>query len=148
MGARLRADQVKISVVAVHITTCEFQRSNKQVQLISPTDVTEEIYEAACRIFPKLWDYKTPIRQIGVSTSKVQTDAGRQYNLFDLQKYDRLEVLNRTVDEIRGKYGEDSVMRASFLKGNVSHISGGLDKERRSGVTIGIDVENENVRIV
>ena len=148
VGARLRADLVKISVVSVHITTYEFQYTNKQMQLLSPTDVTEEIYVAACKVFDKLWDKRTPIRQIGVGTSKVQADAGRQYNLFDMQRYDRLEVLNRTIDRIRDKYGEDSIIRASFLKGDVSHMSGGLDKERRSGVTIGIDVEGEKTRII
>ena len=148
VGARLRADSVKISVVSVHITTYEFQYSNKQMQLLTPTDVTEEIYIAACKVFDRLWDKRTPIRQIGVGTSKVQEDAGRQYNLFDLQKYDRLEVLNRTVDGIRERFGEDSIKRACFLKSDVNHLSGGLDKERRSGVTIGIDVEGEKTRII
>lgn len=148
VGARLRNDHVKISVVSVHITTCEFVYENKQMQLLTATDVTEEIYRAACQVFEKLWDKKTPIRQIGVHTSRVQADAGRQYNLFDLQKYDRLETLNRTVDDIRKKYGEDAVFRASFLESSVSHMSGGLDKERRSGVTIGIDVEHEKTRII
>ena len=146
VGMRLRGDNVKISVVSVHITTFEFQYAHKQMQLLTPTDVTEEIYTVACRIFKKIWDGRTPIRQIGVHTSKVESDAGRQYNLFDLQKYDRLETLNRTVDKIRERYGEDSIFRASFLKSNVSHMSGGLDKERRSGVTLGIDVEGENVK--
>lgn len=68
--------------------------------------------------------------------------------MFDLQKFDRLEILNRTIDVIRKKYGEDAVFRASFLEGNVSRMGGGLDKERRSGITIGIDVENENTRII
>ena len=146
VGMRLRSDNVKISVVSVHITTCEFQYAHKQMQLLTPTDVTEEIYTAACGIFKKLWDGKTPIRQIGVHTSKVESDGGRQYNLFDMQKYDRLETLNRTVDKIREKYGEDAVFRAGFLKSNVTHMSGGLDKERRSGVTLGIDIVNEKVR--
>lgn len=148
VGARLRADSVKISVVAVHITTCEFGYYNKQMQLTAATDVTEEIFEAACRVFRRLWDRKTPIRQIGVHTSKVQADVGRQYNLFDMQRFDRLEVLNRTIDKIRSQFGEDSVQRASFLRGDTSHMSGGLDKERRSGVTLGIDVEGEKARII
>lgn len=148
VGARLRADNVKISVVAVHITTYEFVYSNKQMQLPTSTDVTEEIYEAACQVFMRLWDRVTPIRQIGVHTSKVQSNVGRQYNLFDMQRFDRLETLNRTVDDIRSRFGEESVMRASFLQSNVSHMSGGLDKERRSGVTIGIDVEAEKTRII
>ena len=146
VGMRLRGDNVKISVVSVHITTFEFQYAHKQMQLLTPTDVTEEIYTTAYRIFKTLWDGRTPIRQIGVHTSKVESDAGRQYNLFDLWKYDRLETLNRTVDKIREKYGEDAIFRAGFLKSNVSHMSGGLDKERRSGVTLGIDVINEKVR--
>lgn len=33
-------------------------------------------------------DDRTPIRQIGLHTSKVENDAGRQYNPLDLQKYD------------------------------------------------------------
>lgn len=140
VGMRLRNDQVKISVVSVQITTCEFQCFNRQMQLLTPTDVTEEIYAAACKVFQRLWDGRVPVRQIGVHTSKVEQNTGRQYNLFDMQKYDRLETLNRTVDKIRGKYGEDAVFRACFLKSNVAHMSGGLDKERRSGVTLGIDV--------
>ncbi len=146
VGTRLRADGVMISVVSVHLTTCEFQRMNKQMQLDSPTNITEEIYKAACQVFGKLWDKKTPIRQLGVHTTKVQENAGRQYSIFDLGKSDKLEKLDKAVDKVREKYGEDAIFRASFLKGNVSHMSGGLNKERRSGVTLGIDVEGENVR--
>ncbi len=148
VGARLRADHVKIRVVSVHIKTFEFQAFGRQEKLMSPTDVTEEIFEAVCRLFDGLWDHRTPIRQIGVGTTGVQAESFRQYNLFDRQKYDRLEVLNRTIDRIREKYGEDACMRASFLESNVSHMSGGLDKERRSGITVGIDMEREKIRAV
>lgn len=148
VGTRLREDNVKISVVSVHITTFEFQYCNRQMQLMSATDVTEEIYRAACCVFGGLWDFKTPIRQIGVHTTKVQENAGRQYNLFDLQKFDRLETVNRMVDRIRSLYGDDSIFRASFLGSGVDHMSGGLDRERRSGVTIGIDTEKEKTRII
>lgn len=146
VGMRLRNDHVKIGVVSVHITTCEFQYVNKQMQLSAPTDVTEEIYVAACEIFKKLWDQRVPIRQIGVHTSKTESNTGRQYNLFDLQKYDRLEILNRTVDQIRGKYGEDAVFRAGFLGSGIPHMGGGLDKERRGGVTLGVNMDHEKVR--
>lgn len=143
VGERLRRDSVKISVVSVHLTTFDFQYANRQMQLYTATDVTEEIYEAACVIFCKLWDGRTPIRQIGVHTSKVQADAGRQYNLFDLDRFDRLSLLNRTVDSIRKRYGDDAVFRACFLKNSVDHMGGGLDRERRTGVTVGIDLERE-----
>ena len=145
VGMRLREDGVKISVVSVHLTTYQFEYEGKQMQLMSPTDVTEEIYDAACKIFSRLWDGLTPLRQIGVHTSKVQEEASRQYNLFDMHKYDRLEKLDRTVDSIRARYGEDSIFRACFLGSNVTHMCGGLDKDRRSGVTVGIDLEKEKL---
>ncbi|MCM1415065.1 MAG: DNA polymerase IV [bacterium] len=131
VGARLRSDGVMIGVVSVHLITCEFRRMNKQMQLDSPTNITEEIYRAACQAFDKLWDKKTPLRQLGVHTTKVQEDAARQYSIFDLEKDERLEKLDKAVDQIRGKFGEDAIFRASFLKGNVSHMSGGLNREKR-----------------
>ena len=148
VGARLRADNVKVSVISVHITTFTFAYSNKQMQLLSPTDVTKELYLNACRVFDALWDGRTPIRQIGVHTGKVASDAGRQYNLFDGPSFDRLALLDKTVDDIRSRFGEDSIMRASFLKSDVSHMGGGLSKDRRSGVTIGIDIGSEKTKIL
>lgn len=78
-------------------------------------------------------------------TNKVNADCLRV--AYTNEKHDWLEKLNQTIDDIRSRFGEDSVMRASFLQSNITHMSGGLDKERRSGVTIGIDVENEKVRV-
>lgn len=140
VGARLRADNVMAGMVSVQLTTSEFQRMSKQMQLDSPTNITEEIYEAACLLFDKLWNKKTPLRLLGVRTSKVQEEAARQYNIFDLEKNERLEKLDKAVDQIRGKFGEDAIFRASFLEGNVSHMSGGLNKEKRSGGTAGSPV--------
>jgi len=146
VGTRLRHNRVMASVVSVHLTTHEFQRMNRQMQLDSPTNTTIELYEAACRILDKLWDKKTPIRQVGVHTTKVEENAGRQYSIFDIGKADKLEKLDQTIDRLREKYGENAVFRASFLKSDISHMSGGLDKERRSGVTLGINVEGENIK--
>lgn len=143
VGMRLRADNVKIACVSVSIVTCLFEHGSKQKQLLSATDITEEIYNVACSVFDMLWDGHSSIRQIGVHTSKVVDEGVRQYNLFDLTRYDKLEKCNKAIDEIRTKYGEDSVMRATFLTSNISHISGGLDKERRTGITTGIALEKE-----
>lgn len=132
VGARIRNDGVKVRVVSIHITTYEFQYSSTQMQLSTPTDVTEEIYQAACKLLDKHWDKTTAIRQIGVHTAKVESDAPRQYNLFDMYQFDRLETLNRMVDDIRDRFGEESLIRASFLKSNISAMSGGLDRERCS----------------
>ena len=72
VGARLRHDGVRAAVVGVHITTCEFQRFSRQRKLADATDITEELYQAACRSFLELWDGRTPVRQIGVHASKTE----------------------------------------------------------------------------
>lgn len=142
VGMRLRADHVKISCVSITLRTSNFENRNRQMQLSSATDVTEEIYEAACRLYDELWDGR-PLRLIGVSTSRVSHEEYRQYNLFDMEKYDKLEKCDRAIDSIRAKFGEDSVMRASFLKSNVAHTGRGLNKEKRAEAISGTDWEKE-----
>lgn len=81
---------------------------------------------------------------MGVFAGRITKDCGRQYNLFDRDRFDRLEKLDRAVDDIRRKYGEDAVMRACFVKASVNHMNGGLHRERRTGITTGIDLEKES----
>ena len=85
VGMRLRADQAKISCVSITLRSSDFENRNRQMQLSSATDITEEIYVSACRLFDELWDGK-PLRLIGVSTSRVTYEEYRQYNLFDQEK--------------------------------------------------------------
>ena len=133
VASRLRFDNVKASCLAVSITDCEFSNSTHQKQFLCATNVTNELYQKACEIFMELWDKKTPIRQLGVQSSKVSEESFRQYDLFDMNNYDKLSKLDKAVDNIRNKYGEDSIKRASFLKSEVSHMTGGISKEKRSG---------------
>lgn len=143
VGMRLRADKVKISCISVSITTNEFQRYHRQKKLLTCTDVTEEIYRTACSLYEALWDGRTPIRQLGVHTTGVTHETGRQYNFFDREQYDKYEKWNQAIDQIRGKYGEDAVMRACFLRTGLTHVAGGLDRERRTGITTGIQLDKE-----
>ena len=130
VGARLRAGHAYISVVSVSIVTHEFQHMSRQTTLSSSTDITEEIYETALKLFDDLWD-KTPLRLLGVSTSHASSEKYEQYNLFDMDKYEKLSKLNTAIDSIRDRYGEDSVKRACFINSDTSHMTGGLHKAKR-----------------
>lgn len=132
--ARLRADGMKAGCAGFSVTDCCFRRFSRQAVLVSATDTTEELYRAVCRLFDAEWD-GAPIRQLGVFTGKVTHDTAYQYNLFDLDRYDRFSKLDAAIDRIRGRYGEDAVMRATFLESPVPHMSGGIDKVKRTGMT-------------
>jgi DNA polymerase-4 len=128
---RLRDDKVMATVVAVSIVDFEFNHASHQMTLISPTNVTNEIHRAACRLFDELWD-GTPVRNLGIHTSKVVSDGfTRQLNLFDMNRYDKLARLDKLVDEVRDRYGDDSIKRAVFLNNRIYHMAGGIAPEKR-----------------
>lgn len=140
VAARLRADQVKISVVSVTIRNYRLETYSRQRMLPAPTDITEKIWQAACGIFEEAWD-GVPVRHLGIHTMKVSSETSRQLGLFDAMDYEKLARWNRTIDGIRIRYGNDAVVRASFLSGQIDHMSGGISRERRS-----VDYSRENVR--
>lgn len=131
VGARIRADQVYVSVISVSLVDSEFRHRSRQTTLPSSTNVTEKIYESAVRLFDEVWN-GAPLRQLGVSTSHASAQRYEQYNLFDMDRFDRLSKLNSAIDQIRSKYGEDSIQRACFIDSEENHMTGGLHKAKRT----------------
>lgn len=141
IGKRLRRDQVRIGVVSVSIRFYDLSYISHQCVLISATNITREVYEAACRLFDEMWD-GTPIRHLGVHTGRVvKGDSGRQLTLFDDTDYEKLEKLDQAIDSIRERFGMDAVQRASFLEQEkIDHMSGGISREKRT-----VDYKKEKV---
>ena len=131
VGMRLRADGMKAYCVQVKMRTSSFENYSRQMQLDSATDVTDELFEVSCKLLLRMWDGHKPLRLLGVTATNLTHEEYRQYNLFDQANYEKLEKCNKAIDAIRARFGEDSVMRASFLKSNVEPTSGGLNKEKR-----------------
>ena len=133
VGARIRADRVFIKTVSVTIRDCDFRDVSHQETLYSATNVTEKIYETACRLFDRLWNH-TPIRLLNVQTFQVTAEEYQQFSLFDSHNYEQLKKMNHAVDEIRRKFGEDAVKRACFLENRKSlpHMTGGIQKAKRT----------------
>ena len=135
IAAKLRADGVKIGVVSISLRDWDLRFYGHQIKLSVPTDLTMEIYHAACQCLSELWD-GTPLRHLGIHTSSVTTDQYRQMQLFDTVDYEKAKRMEKTVDRIRKKYGMDSIKRACFLPsaGNmeVDHMAGGISREKRT----------------
>ncbi len=126
--SRIRKDSVLVSVVSVSIKNCFLASESHQKTLLSATNVASELHRHACELFDSFWD-GTPIRQLGVHTSHITQEGNQQLNLFDMDLFIRQGNLEKTIDQIRGKFGENSIQRASFLSGNHSHMAGGTRKE-------------------
>ena len=135
IAARLRADGVKIGVVSISLRDWDLRFYGHQITLSVPTDLTMEIYHAACQCLSELWD-GIPLRHLGIHTSRVTTDQFRQMQLFDTVDYEKAKTMEKTVDRIRKKYGMDSIKRACFLSTTGSmemdHMAGGISREKRT----------------
>lgn len=146
ISARLRADGAKIRVVSISIRDFTLAFSSHQMQLLTPTDLTVEIHAAACRLFDGLWN-GTPIRHLGIHTSGVTTEAGRQLNLFDTVDYEKQKMMESAVDQLRRRYGQDVIKRACFLPScqkdevYIDHMGGGISREKRT-----VDYEKETIQ--
>ena len=138
LAARLRSDQVRAGVLSVGIKDWDFHYYSHQAPLSSPTNITEEIFKTACRVFDEAWD-EQPVRHLGIHTSQITTGSERQLGLFDTGDYEKQQRLDRTVDEIRKRFGNDSIIRGSFLKSPqntaarcLDHMGGGISREKRT----------------
>ena len=138
VAARMRKDDKCGGCISVHIRTNDFSHASHQAVLTGATNITGEIFEAACRVFDELWDRVTPLRQLGVQMTRLSAEPYQQYDLFSgmsPERYERKLKLDETVDALRDKFGEEIIRRAKFAQDPDSHMSGGLDKARRTGIT-------------
>ena len=149
VASRLRRAGKKAEVISVSIKNNELHRESHQMQLESPSDITEELYEAACKLFDELWD-QSPIRLLGIHAGKLAEGEGRQLNIFDKGKYEKLEKLDAALDSIRLRHGKDAVMRASFLESPFDHMTwkmNGKEERRRAGTAGEIKKGNKEERL-
>lgn len=124
VGGRLRKECQKANMVSVEIKYSTFQSVSHQKQIARATNADQVIYENACELFRELWTGE-PIRLLGIRTSKlVPEDAPEQMSIFDFQyeqvkekaKDDKHQKLDKALDEIRKKFGDEAIKRGTFLK--------------------------------
>lgn len=124
VAARLRQADQLAGMVSVEIKYSTFRSVSHQTTLYSPSDTTRIIYETACHLFDELWD-ENPIRLLGIRTSKlVASSEPSQLSLFDLPASpapkkgpapEKLAALDKALDSIKSKFGENAVVRGSLL---------------------------------
>lgn len=114
VGARLRAGQVTCQSLCVELKDWKFSTLSHQAALPEPTSTTSCLYGYACRLLRECWD-GTPLRLIGVRAGKIQEEGCGQLSLFDTPDRQKKRELERAVDQIRSRFGVDSIKRASFL---------------------------------
>lgn len=138
VAARMRRDGKCGSCISIHLRTNEFRHCSRQTTLHGATNLTTDIFQAACRLFDETWDRVTPLRQLGVQMTRLSSQPYQQYDFLSgitPQQYERKLRLDETVDALRDKFGEEIIRRGKFAQSPEKHMAGGLDKARRTGIT-------------
>ena len=147
VAMRMRKDGKWGCCISVHLRTNEFKQFSHQKLLPGATNLTEELFRAVCQIFDEAWDGRTPLRQLGVQMTRLTGEPYQQYDFFSgisPKQHDKKLRLDETVDALRDKYGESVIRRAKFAQDPEGHMTGGLDKARRTGVTKPVPKEFED----
>lgn len=118
LATRMRRKGKKCTCISVMFRTLDFKNRSHQTKLENPTDVTDEIYKNARRLFTEFWKGQ-PLRLIGVALTNLTEDSFEQLSLFeDTQDKERRQKLDAAMDAIRSKYGNSMITRASIMNSN------------------------------
>lgn len=131
VGTRLRSADKCAGLVSVSITTNGFINASHQRKIISYTDATTKIYEIARELFDELWD-GTPIRKLRVRVSELIDNDFVQISFYDDKNIQKLQAIDKAVDEIRNRFGSKSVVRSCFVNSGFKAITGGVVEDEYS----------------
>lgn len=122
VAGRLRRYGMKAFGVKVDIKDPYFKVISRQKQLFTPTNLAEEIVKAAMELIHSSWHSKSPIRMLTVTAINLtDEDTEEQISLFaaDTRAHIRGEKIERTMDQVREKFGSASIGFAAVLDNDI-----------------------------
>lgn len=124
VGMRIRGIDQCGYVISVSIKNSNFFYSSHQRKLDIPTNSTNTIYKTAKILFKEVWQGE-PLRHISLSISDLLDNDFYQLSLFQSGNK-KEEILDKTIDKIRAKFGTESVFRSCFLHSGINPLIGGV----------------------
>jgi DNA polymerase-4 len=118
VGERLRKYCMKGSTIQLSIKDNNLYQIEKQEKLEHPTYITREIAQKAYQIFIKNWNWRKPVRALGVRICELMPeDTSFQLSLFyNSERQKKMEDVDKCVDKLRERYGHYSIQRGNILK--------------------------------
>lgn len=111
----LRTHHVKGRTVSVKIRYPDFKSITRAITLEQYTSSFEPIYAVVKQLMDQHYKDGTPVRLIGVTVSNLKSEDAiiEQQDLFiDKKAVEKVQALNKVLDNLNDKYGGDTVHRA------------------------------------
>ncbi|MBE6537035.1 MAG: DNA polymerase IV [Ruminococcaceae bacterium] len=124
IGTKLRRRGLKCATVQLSIKDEYLRTIQRNAPQNPPTDISSEIAETAFKILCREWSADKPIRMITVTATNLVRKEGlaEQIDMFGAEKEEKREKNGKreiAVDEIRKKFGTESILRASVIESDI-----------------------------
>lgn len=124
VAERLRASALCGSVVELSVRDCDLNSFTRQKKISKPTALASEIIPCAMALFRENYHWERPIRSMGVCVSALEALEGDvQLTMFPAKKRERLYELECAVEDIRRRFGHESILRASLISDGIGEIN-------------------------
>jgi DNA polymerase-4 len=116
LAGRLRRQGVRARAVELKVRSATFRTRSRSQVLPEATNVTSLLWRTAAELLERsLTDEVLPVRLLGVGATRLTRDAVVQGDLFDGPLRERQGALDQAVDDIRTRFGTDSLQRGSLI---------------------------------
>lgn len=118
VARRLREQGLKGRTIHISVRDNSLFSFTRQKSLLSYTNLTGEIAGEALSLFREHYQWKRPVRSVGISVSDLAADTiYSQTSLFcDEVKREKVERLDKALDRLKARFGTFAVQPAVLLK--------------------------------
>ena len=111
VSERLRKEKKYAKTITVTIKTSDFIKKSHQKTLVNPTNQSSVIYNYAKEIYLKAFNEET-VRLVGIRLNQLTENDYYQYSIFEENKNYENQKLEKTLDELKEKYGNNIINKA------------------------------------
>lgn len=125
VARRMRDLNLKGTTLSIYVRDKELNSFTRQCKMSSPTNVSLEITNNAMKLFIDNYDWKLPIRSLGISMTDFDYDEIIQFDLSkSVEKREKLEKIDTAVDTLKDRYGNFCIQRGmQLIDTELSHFN-------------------------
>lgn len=117
VATRLREQGVKGRTVTIWVRDNAFTSFTRQRALPACTNVSTEILKTAMELFVANYEWKNPIRSLGVSVSDFDSGLCEQFDFYKtVENREKQEKIEETIDTLKRRFGNYCIQRACQLE--------------------------------
>ncbi len=117
VGRELRREELQAHSIAVHIRDNRLQVKEFMTGLPEPLQSSKTLADEGIKLLRKNYGFEYPLRSVGIRAINLKDYSPKlQLSLFeDNMKIIKRDMLEQSVDRVRERFGDSSVVRASLL---------------------------------